>query len=175
MITRNKKFTLITLLIILLTVGTSAYANDTIASLFSDINSENNSQIQEVEKRLNQSWDKGRKLILQNRGNADLSINKKLENEEYLSNWEFMNIDTLNNELASFSIQERSSFLEALYSKERTENLHIGDYMPALLMNSAKSHAIVYWEKANGSYVFMELKTEKEDSNSWYVDNIRFN
>ncbi|MNJ61485.1 hypothetical protein D3C77_572760 [compost metagenome] len=45
--------------------------------------------------------------------------------------------------------------------------------MPALLMNPYKSHALVYWEKANGSYVIMELKTKNNDSTSWYVDNVK--
>jgi len=29
---------------------------------------------------------------------------------------------------------------------------------------------MVYWEKANGSYVVMEMKTKSDDSNSWYIN-----
>ncbi|MEI0736295.1 hypothetical protein VQ056_05870 [Paenibacillus sp. JTLBN-2024] len=72
-----------------------------------------------------------------------------------------------------FSAQERSSFLDAFYSEERKNNLDVGDYMPALLINPDKSHALVYWEKANGSYVVMDLKTKSNDSNSWYVNEVK--
>ena len=73
--------------------------------------------------------------------------------------------------ISTFSMQKRSSFLEAYYSEERRANLDVGDYMSALLINPEKSHALVYCEKANGSYVVMDLKS-KRNSKSWYVDGV---
>ncbi|MGZ7445048.1 hypothetical protein [Paenibacillus sp. TH7-28] len=125
-----------------------------------------------VQDRLTQSWTKGREIILGREADKAFATSSDISKDEDLSNWTFFNVTQLHDELSSFSKQGRSSFLEAFYSEERKNNLDVGDYMPALLINPDKSQALVYWEKANGSYVVMDLKTISDDSNSWYVDGV---
>lgn len=93
--------------------------------------------------------------------------------DEDLSNWTFVDFNQLDDKVASFSRDEGSSFLDAFYSKERRENLDVGDYMPALLLNPDETEGLVYWEKADGSYVVIDLKTKSDDSDSWYVNGVK--
>ncbi len=44
--------------------------------------------------------------------------------------------------------------------------------MSSLLISPDKSQALVYWEKANGSYVVIGMKTKITSSDTWYVDGV---
>ncbi|MDK8179605.1 hypothetical protein [Paenibacillus sp. UMB4589-SE434] len=90
-----------------------------------------------------------------------------------LQHGRFLNLLNFEEELlSSFSKEEQSSFLEAFYSEERRENLDMGDKMSALLISPDKSQALIYWEKANGSYVVIKMKTKITSSHTWYVDGV---
>ncbi|GIO66614.1 hypothetical protein NYE48_02195 [Paenibacillus sp. FSL M7-1455] len=176
MIKLNRKVILLTFVIFILITGTSVYASGVLSSLFPTIGSEHQDIAKSVQDRLTQSWNKGREIILETQRSEEgkaSATSSEISKDLDLSNWTFIDVTQLQDELSSFSAQERSSFLDAFYSEERKNNLDVGDYMPALLINPDKSHALVYWEKANGSYVVMDLKTKSNDSNSWYVNEVK--
>ncbi|MGM1050587.1 MAG: hypothetical protein ACQEXX_31360 [Bacillota bacterium] len=62
--------------------------------------------------------------------------------------------------------------MEAFYSEERKRNLEVGDIMPALMISPDHSEAKQFWQKNDGSYIIINLKTQKLDNghNEWYVD-----
>ncbi|AZS16809.1 hypothetical protein [Paenibacillus lutimineralis] len=107
-----------------------------------------------TENKLVQSWEKGREII-------------SLNNESF-SEWTLMNTAQLHEKLSNLSRQERSSFLNAFYSEERTSNLDVGDYMSAILISPNNSEALVYWEKSDSRYVVIHLLN---DDSNWYVDS----
>ncbi|MDR0270833.1 hypothetical protein [Paenibacillus sp.] len=168
----NRKLIILTSTILVLITGTSVYASDAFSSLFPNVSSEHQDEAKAVQDRLTQSWNKGREIILENEGGKEFAISSEISKEENLSNWTFIDFTKLPDKVSSFSTKERSSFLEAFYGEERKNNLEVGDYVPALLMNPNNSQALVYWEKANGSYVVMDLKTKSDDSSSWYVNKV---
>jgi len=165
----NKKFIILLISIFTLIAGTSVYANDTVSSLFPTISSEHQDDAKKVQDLLTQSWAKGKEKL---QGSAEVKafINSSKSKDQDLSNWTFIDATKLDKLLSSFSKQEQSSFLDAFYSKERKENLEKGDYMSALLLSPDKSQALVYWEKANGTYVVLEMNTKS--GNSWYVSEV---
>jgi len=168
----NKKFIVLTLATFIMITGTSVYASGTISSLFTDISfSEHQEEAKKVEDLLNQSWSKGRELLTNNEGTTAFA---NIGGDQDLTKWTFIDITKLQEELlSSFSQEEQSSFLDAFYSKERIANLDVGDYMSALLVSPNKSEALAYWEKSNGSYVVLEMKTKNNDSTSWYVNGVK--
>ncbi|WP_145141235.1 hypothetical protein [Paenibacillus sp. Y412MC10] len=163
----NRRSIILTFAVLVLITGTSVYASDVLPSLFPNVSPEDEALPQAVQDRLTQSWSQGREIILSSEGRA-FGINSK---DEDLSKWTFIDFAQFYDMISTFSMQKRSSFLEAYYSEERRANLDVGDYMSALLINPEKSRALVYWEKANGSYVVMDLKS-KRNSKSWYVDGV---
>ncbi|WP_223068674.1 hypothetical protein [Paenibacillus caui] len=171
----NKKITVLALATFILITGTSAYASGAVSFLSpKNINSENQAQVKKVEERLTQSWTRGREIILKNEGAKAFANSSDNNKDQDLLNWTLLDITKLHDELlSSFSKQEQSSFLEAFYGEDRKENLEVGDYMPALLISPDKKRALVYWEKANGSYVVLEMKTKSDDSNYWYVNGVK--
>lgn len=164
----NRRFIILTFAVLVLITGTSVYASDALPSLFPNVSPEDEALAQAVQDRLTQSWTQGREIILNSEGRA-FGINSK---DEDLSKWTFIDFAQFYDMISTFSMQKRSSFLEAYYSEERRANLDVGDYMSALLINPEKSRALVYWEKANGSYVVMDLKSKGNNSKSWYVDGV---
>ncbi|MFD0618255.1 hypothetical protein ACFQZR_12345, partial [Paenibacillus sp. GCM10027629] len=150
-------------------------ALQTYSSLFPDVSSEHQDSVKKVEDRLNQSWTKGKEVILKSEEAKSFANSTDISEDQDLTKWKFVNLLNLEEELLpSFSRQEQSSFLDVFYnSEEKRENLDVGDYMSALLISPDKSHALVYWEKANGSYVVLEMKTRSDDSNSWYVNGVK--
>lgn len=166
----KSKFIILTVAILVLITGTSVYASNTISSLFPTISSEHQDRSKEVQNRLTESWTKGRDIILKSEGGKVFATNVK---DEDLSKWTLIDFTQLHEKLSSFSNQERSSFLDAFYSEDRKNNLDVGDYMPAVLINPDESQALVYWEKANGLYAVMDLKTKSDDSDSWYVNGVK--
>ncbi len=166
----NKRVIVLALATFTLVAGTSVYASGAVSTIFPTVNSEHQDQAKKVEDRLTQSWNKGMDIL---QGSAEVKTFTSSDNstDQDISNWTFIDSTKLNQLLSSFSTEEKSSFLEAFYGKERKENLEQGDYMSALLINPKKSKALVYWEKANGSYVVIEMNTN--DDNSWYVSGVR--
>lgn len=164
----NRRFIILTFAVFVLITGTSVYASGALPSLFPNVSPEDEALPQAVQDRLTQSWSQGREIILSSEGRA-FGINSKNED---LSKWTFIDFAQFYDMISTFSMQKRSSFLEAYYSEERRANLEVGDYMSALLINPEKSRALVYWEKANGSYVVMDLKSKGNNSKSWYVDGV---
>jgi len=164
----NRRFIILTFAVLVLITGTSVYASDVLPSLFPNVSPEDEALAQAVQDRLTQSWTQGREIIMSSEGRS-FGINSK---DEDLSKWTFIDFAQFHDMVSSFSMQKRSSFLEAYYSEERRANLDVGDYMSALLINPEKSRALVYWEKANGSYVVMDLKAKGNNSKSWYVDGV---
>ncbi|OPA73756.1 hypothetical protein BVG16_27100 [Paenibacillus selenitireducens] len=169
----NKKFIIFGLVAFILIIGTNAYTSGTKSSLLPNVSPEDQAMVKKVEDRLNQSWTKGREVILKSEEAKAFANSSDISGYHELTKWTIIN--DLNNDelLSSFSRKERSSFIDAFYSEERAKNLDVGDYMSALLINPDKSQALVYWEKANGSYVVMDLKTKSDDSNSWYVNGVK--
>src|SRR5262245_32537062 len=49
------------------------------------------------------------------------------------------------------------NLIDAFYSDARKSALQVGDHMPALLINPAADQAIVFWERANGNIVYIDL------------------
>lgn len=164
----NKNFIILLISTFALIAGTSVYASGTVSSLFPTISSEHQ-DAKKVQDLLTQSWAKG-KEILQGSAEVKAFINSSKSKDQVLSNWTFTDATKLDELLSSFSKQEQSSFLDAFYSKERKENLEKGDYISALLLSPDKSQALVYWEKANGTYVVLEMNTKS--GNSWYVSDV---
>lgn len=165
----NKKFIILTLATFIMITGTSVYASGTISSLFPDVSSEHQEEAKKVEDLLNQSWSKGRELLTNNEGTTAFA---NIGGDQDLTKWTFIDITKLEEELlSSFSQEEQSSFLEAFYGEERIANLDVGDYMSALLVSPNKSEVLVYWEKANGSFVVMEMKTKNDGS--WFVNGVK--
>nr|WP_145164529.1 hypothetical protein [Paenibacillus terrae] len=163
----NRRFIILTLAVLVLITGTSVYAYDALPSHFQNVSPEQQAHAQAVQDRLTQSWTQGREIIQNSEGKVLATSSK----DDDLSKWTFIDSDQFYDMLSTFSTQKRSSFLEAFYSEERRANLDVGDYMSALLINPEKSRALVYWEKANASYVVMDLKS-KRNSKSWYVDGV---
>ncbi|HEY2491983.1 MAG TPA: hypothetical protein VGI33_03520 [Paenibacillus sp.] len=61
--------------------------------------------------------------------------------------------------------------MDAFYSDERKKNLEAGDLMPALLISPDQSEAKQFWQKKDGSYIVIDLKTKLDNGhNEWYVD-----
>lgn len=168
----NKKFIVLTLATFIMITGTSVYASGTISSLFTDKSfSEHQEEAKKVEDLLIQSWSKGRELLTNNEGTTAFA---NIGGDQDLTKWTFIDVTKLQDELlSSFSQREQSSFLDAFYGKERRENLDVGDYVSALLVSPNKSEVLVYWEKANGSFVVLEMKTKNDDSNNWFVNGVK--
>ncbi|MCG7406581.1 hypothetical protein MH117_04060 [Paenibacillus sp. ACRRX] len=169
---KNKKIIVLGLATFILITGTSVYASGAISSLFPTVSSEHQDKAKIVEERLTHSWNKGREII-QKSEQVKVSNRTDVNADQDLTNWTFVNSHNLKEDiLSSFSKEEQSSFLEAFYSEERSKNLEIGDKMSALLISPDKSQILVYWEKANGSYVVIQLKTKITSSHTWYVDGV---
>ncbi|MDT0126312.1 hypothetical protein Q9R46_26950 [Paenibacillus sp. RRE4] len=62
--------------------------------------------------------------------------------------------------------------MDAFYSDERKKNLEVGDLMSVLLINPENTEAKQLWEKKDGSYIVINLKTRHHENgyNEWYVD-----
>jgi hypothetical protein len=113
-----------------------------------------------VQKKIQGIWENGKKVIIS-------------EGKQPVENWEFFDIRELHSTIFSeFTDEESSSFLEALYSEERTKNLEVGDSMSAILMSPDKSRALVYWMKKDGSYIFMNLYSQEDAKANklWYSE-----
>ncbi|XOJ00887.1 hypothetical protein ACMX2M_03900 [Paenibacillus polymyxa] len=168
----NKKVITLGIASFMLVAGASAYASGTISELFPTVESEHQIQAKQVENRLNQSWAKGKEVLERSTNANTFALNSargSVNND--LSDWTFGDITNLDELLSSFSDQEKASFLEAFYGKERQENLEQGDYMSAVLLSPNKEQAIVYWEKANGNFITLDMKTKSD--NSWFVDEVK--
>ncbi|WP_028544339.1 hypothetical protein [Paenibacillus taiwanensis] len=169
----NKKLIVIGLATFILITGTSVYASGALFSLFPTVSSEHQDEAKIVEERLTQSWNKGREIIQKSEKVKALINSNDISTDQDVTTWTFLNLLNFEEELiTSFSKKEQSSFLEAFYSEERRKNLEVGDKMSALLVSPDKSQALVYWEKANGSYVVIGMKTKITSSDTWYVDGV---
>lgn len=132
-----------------------------------NLTAEEKEHVNSVQKMLQESWRIGKESILE--------IGK-----QSVGDWEFFDIRNMNETLLpQMSLDERISFVEAIYhNDERKKNLEVGDLRSAILISPDRSEAIVYWEKKDGSYVFMNLRTEvsktldqtDKDQKKWYLD-----
>lgn len=151
--------------------GTSVYASGAFDNLFPEIEPQYQEQAQIVQNKLENSWETGsEKVIAQSLKSKSFTLSK---NEESIKDWILVDVIRLDEKLlSSFSEDEKSSFMDAFYSEERKKNLQVGDIMPALLISPDHSEAKQFWQKSDGSYIVINLKTKELSSghNEWYVD-----
>ncbi|MEB3102147.1 hypothetical protein [Ferviditalea candida] len=113
-----------------------------------------------VMKMLNDSWNLGKNKI----SNQQPELN--------LNNWEIVDSGDIDISFTNqLTYEEASSFNAALFSDERKHNLEYGDKFPALLLNPAKNHAMLFWEKYNGNYFFINIEStpQKDGTLRWHV------
>lgn len=164
----NKKvITFIAICIISLS-GTSIYASGVFDNLFPDIEPQYQEEVQEVQNKLENSWITGKEKIL-----TELKPVLRVAEGSSSNDWRLIDVVRLEeNLLNSFSEAEKSSFMDAFYSEERKRNLEVGDLMPALLISPDQTEAKQFWEKHNGSYIVIDLKSKEVESSNreWFVD-----
>lgn len=121
-----------------------------------------------VKQKLEKSWNAGKSKIIAHA--SDIPSLSELNSKQPLEDWAIMN---LNNDLfQQLPKKEQSSFLDAYYNDERAQHMQIGDSMTALLVNPDQTEVIEFWEKKDGTYMMIHLKTKKEGwgKKVWYVD-----
>lgn len=165
----NKKTAIIALGIALAISGTTVYASDSFANIFSykTDNLEEQQHIKNVENKLVFSWNLGREAIL----NQSITSGA-FTTQQNLSQWKMVNSVEFEDKLLSkFKSKEKSSFIDAFYGEERKSNLEVGDYMPAILINPELTEAKQFWQKHDGSYIVINMKTTKANGKKqWYVE-----
>ncbi|MFC7680741.1 hypothetical protein [Paenibacillus sp. GCM10028914] len=159
----NKKSMIFAVLCLISISGTSIYAGGAHDYLFPEIEPQYQEQAQEVQNKLENSWDRGKEIIL-----AKLRVSEG----QIANDWRLVDVVRLNeNLLNSFRDAEKSSFIDAFFSEERKKNLEVGDLMPALLINPDQTEAKQFWEKHDGSYIVINLKSKKKNGlREWLVD-----
>lgn len=157
----NKTIITVALACLVITcTGAIVYAKDSFNIYFPPVAAERVAAVEVVQKKLQKTWENGKNQIIS-------------EGKEDVSDWNFMDVRTLNeNFLSTLTDEEKSSFNAAFYSDERKENLEVGDFMSGLLISPDRTEAKVYWQKKDESYVFISLKTRinEEGHKLWYAD-----
>ncbi|MGG3284448.1 hypothetical protein [Paenibacillus solani] len=165
----NKKTTIIALGAALAVSGTSVYASDSFTNIFSykTDNLKEQQHIKNVENKLVSSWNLGRETIL----NQSITSGT-FTTQQNLREWKMVNSVEFEDKLFSkFKSKEKSSFMDAFYGEERKSNLEVGDYMPAILINPELTEAKQFWQKHDGSYIVINMKTTKSNgTKQWYVE-----
>jgi len=121
-----------------------------------------------LKQKLEKSWNTGKNKIIAHA--SDIPSLSDLNSKQPLEDWAIMD---MNNDLfQQLPKKEQSSFLDAYYNDERAQHMQIGDSMTALLVNSDQTEVIEFWEKKDGTYMMIHLKTKKEGwgKKVWYVD-----
>lgn len=165
----KKRTAIITLGLAFAISGSSVYASDSLTNIFS-FNTESQEEqqyIKNVENKLVSSWNLGKETILHH------SIKSvTMTTQQDLSEWNMISSIEIEDKLYSkFKSEEKSSFIDAFYGEERRANLEVGDYMPAILINSELTEAKQFWQKYDGSYIVINMKTKNSNgSKQWYVE-----
>ncbi|MEN1988471.1 hypothetical protein [Paenibacillus hubeiensis] len=120
-----------------------------------------------LKQKLEKSWNAGKNKIIAHA--SDIPSFSELNSKQPLEDWAIM--DMHNDLFQQFSMKEQSAFLDAYYNDERAQHMQIGDWMPALLVNPDQTEVIEFWEKKDGTYMMIHLKTKKEGwgKKVWYV------
>ncbi|MGO4372646.1 hypothetical protein AB4Z21_18170 [Paenibacillus sp. MCAF20] len=155
----SKTITTLALAVFVITcTGAIVFAKDSFNKFSPSVPAEDAAHVAAVQKRLQKTWENGKNQIIN-------------EGKEDVMDWTFTDMRTLPDTfIPTLSDEEKSSFLEAF--GEAKSNLDVGDSMPGLLFNPDSTEAKVYWQKKNGSYVSISLKTRinEEGHKMWYVD-----
>ncbi|MFD0716988.1 hypothetical protein [Paenibacillus sp. GCM10027626] len=119
----------------------------------------------ELYKSMMEKWERAKEIAINDIMSRDAAIMKEI--------WTIVPSTDIDLELTNhLSKEESNSFKDALFSDERKNNISVGDYMPAVLLNEKKDRAILTWLKGTGETVVIDIKSKKDESGNriWYID-----